>query len=73
MPSFDYKCNDCGHDFEVFAASLSAQKNTDCPDCKSGNTRKIFHPLNIGAVSKETDIPPAGDCSSCCQGGMCGL
>ncbi|HAR64017.1 MAG: hypothetical protein DKM50_00495 [Candidatus Margulisiibacteriota bacterium] len=72
MPSFDYKCNECGHGFEVYTATLATEKNTDCPHCSGKDTRKIFHALNIGSVSKGNDFPAPDKCESCCHGGMCG-
>ncbi len=48
MPTYDYKCKDCGHAFEEFQ-SISAEPLTDCPVCNgtvqrviSGGTGLIF-------------------------------
>ena len=32
MPTYDYKCNACGHAFELFQ-SMSAGVKKKCPDC----------------------------------------
>lgn len=32
MPTYDYKCSDCGHHFEVFQ-SMKDEKLKKCPNC----------------------------------------
>ena len=39
MPTYDYKCNQCGHDFEMFQ-SMSESKIKKCPEC-GGNVRRL--------------------------------
>lgn len=48
MPTYDYRCKDCNHEFEVFQ-NISADALTICPACKgtverviSGGTGLIF-------------------------------
>ena len=33
MPTYDYRCNSCGHVFEEFQ-SITADPLKDCPQCK---------------------------------------
>ena len=39
MPTYDYKCTQCGHDFEMFQ-SMSADHIKKCPEC-GGNVRRL--------------------------------
>ena len=39
MPTYDYKCVQCGHDFEMFQ-SMSAEHIKKCPEC-GGNVRRL--------------------------------
>ncbi|MEM1329629.1 MAG: FmdB family zinc ribbon protein [Planctomycetota bacterium] len=32
MPTYDYRCNACGHEFELFQ-SMSASAKRKCPEC----------------------------------------
>lgn len=32
MPTYDYRCSDCGHEFEEMQ-SMNAEQLTDCPNC----------------------------------------
>lgn len=40
MPTYDYRCKDCGHQFEAFQ-SISAEPFTDCPVC-SGRVERLI-------------------------------
>jgi len=40
MPTYDYECAICGHNFEVFQ-SMSAEPLSDCPECGGGVKRLI--------------------------------
>ncbi|ETJ98460.1 FmdB family zinc ribbon protein [Propionimicrobium sp. BV2F7] len=45
MPTYQYRCRDCGTDLEVFQ-KFSDDALTVCPECK-GELRKIFSPSGI--------------------------
>ena len=40
MPTYDYVCKDCDHEFEHFQ-SMSSDPLTDCPECDGSVRRKI--------------------------------
>ncbi len=40
MPTYDYQCTDCGHEFEAFH-SISAAPLTACPECEGAVQRLI--------------------------------
>ena len=40
MPTYDYKCNDCGHLFEYFQ-KMTDEPLTECPECKGKLKRLI--------------------------------
>ena len=40
MPTYDYKCNDCGHQFEAFQ-SMKDDPLTMCPNCGGTVARLI--------------------------------
>ena len=48
MPTYEYACNSCGHEFEAFQ-SFSEAALTECPQC-NGEVRKLFS--NVGVVFK---------------------
>lgn len=45
MPTYQYACTECGHDFETFQ-SLSENSLTECPEC-SGKLRKLFNAVGV--------------------------
>ena len=45
MPTYEYRCKDCGHDLEV-VQSFSDAPLTECPVC-GGQLRKVFSPVGV--------------------------
>ncbi|MEO8666234.1 MAG: zinc ribbon domain-containing protein [Ignavibacteria bacterium] len=41
MPTYDYKCDDCGHEFEVYQ-SMKDAKLTTCPNCGKNTLRRLI-------------------------------
>jgi putative FmdB family regulatory protein len=46
MPTYDYICDACGHEFEAFE-SIKADPQKDCPACK---TPKLRRKIGAGAA-----------------------
>ena len=60
MPTYQYACADCGHEFELFQ-TFADDPIEVCPECK-GAVRKVYS--NVGVVFKgggfyKTDSRPA--------------
>jgi putative FmdB family regulatory protein len=45
MPTYEYRCRDCGHSFEI-VQKMSDEPLTHCPEC-GGDLRKVFAPPAI--------------------------
>ena len=45
MPTYEYRCSDCGHQFETYRR-IDDEPLTDCEKC-GGRLRKVFHPAGI--------------------------
>jgi putative FmdB family regulatory protein len=45
MPTYQYACTECGHDFEQFQ-SFSEDSLTECPECR-GRLRKLFNAVGV--------------------------
>ena len=45
MPTYDYRCRACGHEFEIHQ-SFKDDPLTECPEC-SGELRKVFSNVSI--------------------------
>jgi putative FmdB family regulatory protein len=45
MPTYQYACADCGHEFEAFQ-TFSEASLTSCPECK-GEVRKIYSAVGV--------------------------
>ena len=43
MPTYDYICDECGHEFEVYE-SITADPRKDCPECNRASLRRKIGP-----------------------------
>ena len=41
MPTYDYECDTCGHEFELFQSISDAVKRK-CPECGKQKLRRLF-------------------------------
>jgi putative FmdB family regulatory protein len=58
MPIYEYKCNQCGEDFEML---VFGNKTVDCPKCSSQDIKKKMSSFGMSGVEK----PFAGSSSGC--------
>ena len=64
MPTYDYKCKECGKVFEVFRRFSDYDKEIKCPNCGSDKAERIF---SVPQISGETvtgfgfkdELPPS--------------
>ena len=64
MPTYDYKCKNCQHTFEVVQSFTDAAL-TECPQCK-GELRKVFGQVGVtfkGSGFYRTDSAGSGKSS----------
>ena len=54
MPTYQYRCTECGHDLEA-VQKFSDAALTECPDC-GGRLRKVFNA--VGVVFKGSRLLP---------------
>ena len=67
MPTYEFRCNRCGYQFEVFTA-ISKKDKAKCPKCRSPKITQILSSFYI----KESSIPScqtckAPSCNTCSQ------
>jgi putative FmdB family regulatory protein len=65
MPTYEYRCRDCGHELEVVQA-FSDDPLTECPACE-GSLRKVFGNVGIsfkGSGFYKTDSRSSNGTSS---------
>ncbi|MCK4353123.1 zinc ribbon domain-containing protein [candidate division WOR-3 bacterium] len=63
MPTYEFKCNKCGHQFEVFT-SIRLRRKTKCPKCKSPNITQILSSFYTNG-SSSCESCKATTCNTC--------
>jgi putative FmdB family regulatory protein len=52
MPTYEFKCVNCGHDFEVTAHIADRDKKAVCPQCGSRDVTTVFGAFAVGGGGK---------------------
>ena len=71
MPTYEYRCRDCGHEFEI-QQSMSDDPLTECPSC-GGDLRKVFSPVGIAFKGSGFYKNDSGSRSKSSTGGEWGV
>ena len=67
MPFYEYHCEACGHDFQVFVKTMNAA----APPCAECDSRDVKRKLSVfGVGSSQAPAAPPG-CAGCDRGGSC--
>jgi putative FmdB family regulatory protein len=79
MPTYDYECKKCHHEFQVEATMKEKESlKPVCPKCKSTDTSQLFKKVNyMEDISDAPDMPDTPDDGGMPPGmggypGMCG-
>jgi|YNPNPStandDraft_1061719.scaffolds.fasta_scaffold79732_2 putative FmdB family regulatory protein len=65
MPIYEYRCTECGEEFEKFVRSMTAEVEVACPKCGSPKVEKkvsLFGARSAGEGAFSTSA--AGGCST---------
>ncbi len=62
MPMFEYRCGDCGTDFEELVLSRSAESSVTCPNCGSGEVQKKISSFSGKMGGSGESAPSAPSC-----------
>ena len=66
MPTYGYRCTNCGHQFEIFQR-MSAEALKDCPNCGQATLKKVVYPAGVvfkGSGFYTTDYKGTGKSTS---------
>lgn len=54
MPTYDFRCKDCGREFELTSSIAEREAKAVCPGCGSQAVETVFRTFSIGGVRKST-------------------
>ena len=69
MPMFEFKCKNCGNEFEKLVRN--SRSDTSCPKCKSADTEKQFSSFAVSGFSSGGHSHSGGCSCGSCGGGNC--
>lgn len=56
MPLYEFRCDDCGHTFEVMASFDQLEEKSGCPACGGAHTQRLFGTVQL--AGKRTSMDP---------------
>jgi putative FmdB family regulatory protein len=74
MPIYEYRCQDCGAEFEELTGSSNGRAKVTCRACESRRVTRLLSAFAVGAAPQAA-APEPGPCGGCgaAQRGMCGV
>lgn len=74
MPIYEYKCAECGSQYEQIRRMAEADSGLECPKCKSEQVSRQLSSFATTSGTSGNALPMAG-CGkpSCCMGGGCNV
>lgn len=74
MPTYEYECVQCGHDFEDWSSSMSKPKKPPCPKCDSKQVERRMSVFAAREGMSKADPVPSMGCGRCGDpNGPCGM
>jgi putative FmdB family regulatory protein len=64
MPIYDYRCKECGAEFEKIVRLSEADRTPLCPECSSPDTRKQITTFASPSSSSSTSSSSSSGCGS---------
>jgi putative FmdB family regulatory protein len=71
MPTYEYKCQDCGSSFDALRSMKDSDSPIACAKCNSGNTVRKLTACHVNGVSDHSHSPAGQSGCGGCQGGSC--
>lgn len=73
MPIYEYRCDDCGTQFEKLVRRDADVQELECPSCGESHLSQQYSTFAAHAQSSPSAAPAPGPCGAMCPTpGMCG-
>ena len=60
MPIYEYKCDDCGKHYEQLRRMADADRDVECPECRSARVRRQLSSFATSGSGPSSDFGMAG-------------
>ncbi len=54
MPTYEFTCDECGHDFEITSSIAQRDEKAVCPKCGSRSVKTVFGSFAVGGAAKSS-------------------
>jgi len=74
MPIYEYRCDDCGAEFEKRVARVADGASVQCPSCNQAHLTQRLSTFNaVMGPSKSNSGPSCPSAGGCPNRGTCGM
>jgi putative FmdB family regulatory protein len=73
MPIYEYKCEHCGSRYEQIRRMADADRDLECPECKSNEIKRQLSSFATSSGSDSAPMPMGGCGKPTCGMGGCGF
>jgi putative FmdB family regulatory protein len=56
MPVYEYHCDKCGKNFDLFVRSATQRSEPKCPQCSSTKVKKAVSLFGVAGASRRQDL-----------------
>ena len=64
MPIYEFKCKNCGHEFEIITRASASKEDVTCPKCQTKNPDRLMSSFSAGSASSGSGFSAASSCGS---------
>ena len=74
MPIYEYRCDQCGTEFEELTLSARSTEAVRCRACESHRVTRLLSAFAVQSAAADSTVPEPGGCGACGapRRGMCG-
>lgn len=65
MPIYEYRCRNCGNEFELLRRLSDSDDDVECEKCGTRKVERLISAFAASGVSN--DVGLSGSASACCQ------
>jgi len=63
VPIYEFKCNECGHEFEIIMRASASKEEVECPKCHAKNPDRLVSAFS-SVASSSGGFPASSSCGS---------
>lgn len=64
MPIYEFRCKECGHEFEVIMRASASKGEVTCPKCHAKDPDRLMSAFSAGSSGSSSGFSASSSCGS---------